>query len=394
MDGVEDGVMKEIAIVNKTVSEKGENVSTVGPWSQNISIQSNIASECAVVMSLEYEQDIISRQTLEIIQQLKGVVLIPVIFVFGSASICLSLIVFYKHGLSSRINLCLFVLECINLINVTYLFVLNVDSLNMPFDTVLEGPVYEFLVNNNLTGLFGFGYAAVFLSALVACERCICVLFPLHSKTLISTQKMAVVIIVAICFIVFPRFIVTARYRIICAFDVRMGRTIRQLAVSEFYFQYKDFINVLDGTFYGIIVSLGGPIVTFVSTLITVFSLNQTIAFRQYSSTSDAIREILLTKMMIILSLENVLLSLPSIFLRIIPVFEPGVRPSGPYNNTCIALSSLVEISTHVNGSINFLVYYFAGTKFRKTVHSVFNYHSKRNRANPSSTSNSFKSLH
>ncbi|PVD32655.1 hypothetical protein C0Q70_08100 [Pomacea canaliculata] len=217
-------VYKEIT--NKTSST--ENSSTVAPWSQNNSSQWG----CALVMSLEYAYDIVSRQALEFIQQLKGVVFIPLISMFGAASICLSLVVFYKHGLSSRINLCLFALELVNLINITYLFVLNVDSLNMPFDTVLEGPVYEFLVNNNLTGLFGFGYAAVFLSALVACERCICVLFPFHSKTLISTQKMAVAVIAGTCFVSFPRFIVTARYRIICAFDVRMDRTIRQLTNS------------------------------------------------------------------------------------------------------------------------------------------------------------------
>ncbi|XP_025091546.1 uncharacterized protein LOC112562480 [Pomacea canaliculata] len=330
-------------------------------------------------MSLEYAYDIVSRQALEFIQQLKGVVFIPLISMFGAASICLSLVVFYKHGLSSRINLCLFALELVNLINITYLFVLNVDSLNMPFDTVLEGPVYEFLVNNNLTGLFGFGYAAVFLSALVACERCICVLFPFHSKTLISTQKMAVAVIAGTCFVSFPRFIVTARYRIICAFDVRMDRTIRQLTVSDFYMKYKDFINVLDGTFYGIIVSLGGPLITFIATLITVFRLNQTIAFRKYSSTSDAIREISLTKTMITLSLENVVLSLPSIVLRVIPIFQPELSPSGRYNNTFIALTSLVEISTHLNGSLNFLVYYFVGTKFRTTVHSIFICHRKKN---------------
>ncbi|XP_025113613.1 type-2 angiotensin II receptor-like [Pomacea canaliculata] len=327
---------------------------------------------CISMVTADYPDDPISQAVEHWISKGKGAIILPVLFLLGTVGICLSLTSFYRQGLKHRINLCLFSLEFIHLLNIAFLFLLNIDSVFLPLDSGVYGPVYQFLVNHRLLGMLGFMYGAMYLTAVASCERCLTVLFPLQSKTLLSTRTMYVVIICGTCLTTLPFFVVTARYQVTCFFDVVKNSTVLKYTVNEYYFKNKDIINAVEGTYFGLILSLGLPFIVCVCTALTGFKLKQTITFRKKTSSSDTRKEAATTKMLIIISIIFLVLSIPNIFIRMVPLFQPEARADGRYNNSFGVLINGAEVGSAMNSSVNVFVYYFSGTKFRENVQEIF----------------------
>ncbi|XP_025113610.1 proteinase-activated receptor 2-like [Pomacea canaliculata] len=333
---------------------------------------SNFSTDCIQVMHQDYPDDPISTEVERLLGKIREAIVMPILFVTGVMGSVVSLVAFYRQNLNNRINLCLFSLELVNLINISFLFILNFDSLYRPFDEGDTGVVGTFMTNSKMLGMLGFMYGAMYLSAVVSCERCFSVLFPLHSKTLISTKVILIVIIFGSCLTVIPFFVVTWSFQVVCFHDIVTNVVVNKPTSGDFYFQHKEVINIIEGTYYGIILSLGIPIVVVISTALTGWKLNQSIAFRKETSTSDTKKETAITKMLVTLSIEFLVLSLPNIIIRIIHLFEPEVRFAGRYNNSYFLLINIAETGSILNSSIDFFVYYSAGTKFRDTVHEMF----------------------
>ena len=82
-------------------------------------------------------------------------------------------------------------------------------------------------------------------------------------------------------------------------------------------------------------------------------------------------KEIGVTKMLIALSIEFFILSIPVIILRIVPVFEPRLSPGDELANFFNLLVGVCEIFSNISSSVNLLVYYTTGRRFRETLHSM-----------------------
>ncbi|XP_025113479.1 FMRFamide receptor-like [Pomacea canaliculata] len=314
--------------------------------------------------------DPVSVQAEQVLTMLKGAVFVPFLFLVGVVSIPISLMAFRQQGLHNRINLCLFSLELVNLVNVTFLLVLNLDSLYTPIEVVSYGPVFQFLQNYRLLGLLGFMYGAVYLSLLVSCERCISILFPLRAKVLFSTSTTFLLILLGTASTSFPFFLIAASYDVICAFDPQTLRSSVAVRANEFYVRHETLVNSLEGVYYGIVLSLGAPVLVFICTAVTGVKLRQTMNFRLHTSSSHAGigKETAVTKMLIVLSVEFLILSLPSVVLRMVPLFETELSVGGRLSRSFHVLFNVAEAASVLNSSINFFVYYFVGSKFRESV--------------------------
>ncbi|KAK7474247.1 hypothetical protein BaRGS_00034490 [Batillaria attramentaria] len=122
-------------------------------------------------------------ETADMMKNVLGAIVLPVLFTIGAPTNSLSMIIFYKHGLRHRINLCLFALSLVDFLYLTFDFILNSDALTtFPFHW--QRVVMEFIVNNHILGFFGLGWASQFLSGVIAGERCLCVVWPLKSQTM------------------------------------------------------------------------------------------------------------------------------------------------------------------------------------------------------------------
>ena len=105
------------------------------------------------------------------------------------------------------------------------------------------GPMFEFIVNHNLTALFGFSWVSQIMSAIIASERCFCVVSPLRSQSILSTRTMAVIIVVVFIVVTGLYFVVAFRYRMMCAYDPATGVYFKMVDWAEFYYKHKVIIR-------------------------------------------------------------------------------------------------------------------------------------------------------
>ena len=320
-------------------------------------------------------ENLISRETEFLFDRIMFTVLIPVLFLIGFPANCINMAVFYKQGLKERINLCLFSLALIDLACLIVVIVFYAERIYIQFTNSEDriGAVYRYLIDNNMGGLFGFGYGPILLSAIISTERCICVLFPLRAQSCVSPKAMGFIIVAGVSVLVLTRFAVSAMYQVTCFYEVRTMRVSWQLYVNDYYFRNKSMIIALNGVFYGFLLTVGCPVIVLIATTITAVRLTNTVRWRSQTSSSLSSKEIGVTKMLIALSIEFFVFSIPVICLRVFPVFESRLRAGGHLANSFKFLVGLAEFFTYMSSSVNFFVYYFTGTRYRDTLRRLFN---------------------
>ena len=351
------------------------------PWTvDNVSQSANSVPENCIVLGInttipwDNPNNLISREAEFLFHRIKTTILIPVLFLIGFPANCINMAVFFKQGLKERINFCLFSLALVDLLSLTGVLAFHADKLFSFTDGERNGAVARFVVNNNLIGLYGIVYGSTFLSVIISTERCICVLFPLRAQRCISTKAIAFIIVVGVSVLVFARFAVTAMYQVTCFYEMRTQRRSWQLYVNSYYFRNQAILNALNGVFYGFCLTVGFPIIVLIMTIITSVRLTHIVRWRSQTSSSLSSKEVGVTKMLIALSIEFFVLSIPIIALRVVPVFEPRLRAGGEFTNSFNVLATLSEICSYVSSSVNLFVYYFTGTKFKQTLQGLLHW--------------------
>ena len=99
--------------------------------------------------------------------------------------------------------------------------------------------MFEFILNHNLSGFFGFEWISQVMSAIIASERCFCVVSPLRSQSVLSTRTMAIIIVVVYIVVLSLYFVVALRYRFVCVYDPTTDMYFKMIDGGEFYYQHK-----------------------------------------------------------------------------------------------------------------------------------------------------------
>ena len=345
----------------------------------NINQSANIIANNCVILGVnatipwDNSRNLISQEAEYHIDRLKSAVFIPILYLIGAPANIVNMVVFFKQSLKERINVCLFSLALVDFVYLTLLFVFYAERIYTQFtDGERYGPVYRYMMNNNVVGLYGFSYGSTLLSAIISTERCVCVLFPLRAQRCIPTKVLTVVIVVSVSVLVSLRFIITAQYQVTCFYEMRTERQSWQVYVTDYHFRNKAMLEALNGVLYGFCLSVGCPVVVLITTTITAISLQQTVRWRSKTSSHvSSAKDIGVTKMLIALSIEFFVLSIPIIVLRVSPVFQPQLNAGGHYANAFLVLLGFAELSSYTSSSVNFFVYYFTGTKYRETLHDL-----------------------
>ncbi|KAL8573487.1 hypothetical protein ACOMHN_047758 [Nucella lapillus] len=317
--------------------------------------------------------NLVSWQTEELFYTICSGLLIPLFFIFGTPANVLNMVVFYKQGLKERINFCLFFLAFIDILHLTPVFIYQAEHVNSWFTGQLRnGDIYRFVINNNLLGFYGFGYGSMLLVSIISTERCVCVLFPLRAQHCIPTKAFAIVVAFTVLTGSFMRFIFTAQNRSGFFYEVKTQRTSWQYVRNDdYYYKNESLLIILEGVFYGFVVSLGCPTLVLITTIITAIKLRQIVRWRsQTSSGMSSPKEIGITKMLICLSVEFIVLSSPLIIVRVSRLF-PSVLNTDYHLNVHRILINCYEVCFYISSSVNFAVYYITGTKYRDTLHAL-----------------------
>ena len=285
----------------------------------------------------------------------------------------LSMVVFVKHGLKERVNLCLFVQSLADILYMTVSFILYADRIYLEIaGATRRGLIVKFMLSNNLIGFYAFNSASRFMTMVIACERCFCVLSPLRSQNVLKTKSMLVIILVAFFFILGAGFVIATRWSLTCIFNPRTNSSSLELYPSNFYLRNKRLIDALDGYIYGIVFQATFLFVVCIATVITVVKLKKVASWREQSSSAAAtVRDVTLTWMLIGCSILFIVCTIPGMIFRTLIVVVPGISLRGRYLNTFAFMTSVTELFGYINSSCNFFIYYTIGSKFRATVHKL-----------------------
>lgn len=347
-------------------------VTAVSPVDFTTNSSSNLSNTCFLTSSYDGSEDLVSPETEFLIGKLKSAVFLPLMFVLGAPANLSNMIVFFKQGLHDRINLCLFCLALVDFTTISFCFLLFAEQIFMFTSHEIYGPLFQSFINNKILLFYSSGNGSNLLSVIIACERCLCVLMPLRAKLLLKTKNMAGIVLTAVPLVCFLRLVVTAKYIARCVFDKRRQLTLMNITVTEYAARYKELLDFLDGIFYGFIIGVGCPIVVLITTVITTVKLWQTVSWRKQTASANAKKEVAVTKMLILLSIEFLIFSLPRVLLRVYPLFKAEFSAKGKYQYFFFACVSINEVCISMGSASSFIVYYISSSKYRKIWHSLF----------------------
>ena len=211
------------------------------------------------------------------------------------------------------------------------------------------------------------------ITTVIACERCFCVLSPLRSQTVIKTRTAAIFLLLASLCVLAILFIATTRWSLACVYDPVSNSTSRTIYSRKFYRENKEFVDTLTGY----VVSLALPAlyigVVSTSTAITLVKLRKVAAWReQTSSATMSSREVALTRMLVGIAVLYVICLMPVLALGVAILSVSEFSLHGRYYNIFNLMVSIFELFSYINSSVNFFVYCFLGSSFKKTLREMF----------------------
>ncbi|KAL8616030.1 hypothetical protein ACOMHN_014992 [Nucella lapillus] len=228
--------------------------------------------------------NILSRKTdLWVSTVFIGTIVLPVLFAVGVPGNILSAVVFKTQGLKDRINLCLFSLALADLLVLVSNFCLT------------EEKVYRDLVGFSaffityFPGITGVTWVSQFLSAVIASERCFCVVSPLQAQRRLKTSSMAGVIVLCSALLLGGMLgIAGPKHTAVCMFDPLTNRTKDIVYVTRYYLDNKELLDIFDVFFYATAFPAIFLLVVIVTTVVTAVKLRHVLAWRQSNAKSGA----------------------------------------------------------------------------------------------------------
>ena len=364
--------------------------STISSVLENSTANLTIPKGCQVVrfentefLPWDNPDNIVSAEVEDIARRVKDT-LLPVFFLIGGPANVINMAVYYKQGLKDRVNLCLFALSLADELFLVHTMLLFGEQIHVQFTTKERfGPMLRFMTNNNLVGFFGFSWVSQILSAIIASERCLCVLSPLRFQTLLQTRTMAVIITAVYLVVVGVYFVVATRYRIACVFDPSSNTAQYTTVAGEFYQKHQRLINYLDSFVYGAGIPVVMITVVTAATITTAMKIRQAAAWRagtssakgssssSSSSSSISPQELALTKMLIGVSVLFIVCVSPFALFRFVWLFLPEMDIGRRNQNFYLTGIWTLESFSYVNSSFNIFVYYTMGSRYRDTFRSL-----------------------
>ncbi|KAL8611206.1 hypothetical protein ACOMHN_013637 [Nucella lapillus] len=339
-------------------------------------------SECltlnlSAIQFHDESKDVVSAEVSNLFINVLHGVLLPALFFIGFPSNIINMAVFYQHGLKHRINLCLFSLSLVDLILVTFAFLVFVEKLGGKDLTTTYrdvGYLPQMFVKARVYGLYsGSASASQFVSAVIAGERCICIMWPLKASAVLKTKTIGVLLLLGILPIYAGRIVVALRYHVVCIVDVMTEQPLLFVTSSEFYRVHSHLVNVLESFVYGLGLAVALCIFIIITTFITALNLRKSTEFQKESSTAGlSARNVAVTRMLVYLSLQFIVLSSPNTLIRATLFFLPQLSTTGHWANLYFCLMTVTELCSILNSTFNFLVYYFFGSKYRKSLQEMF----------------------
>ena len=275
-------------------------------------------------------------------------------------------------------------------INISYCALGISDALSVPFMTWHAICFFPVFAKWNITRLIevptGGAPAEVFfmvtawITACISLERCLCVLFPFKVKTFVTRRRTIMTIITIFTVITLPLFsMYSFLYQLEMKFDFAKNRTFLLVRYRNTPLANKiyDFSYMCKGIFLNLL-----PLfIVLICTVFLAIQLKINAKWRRGNSSSTAQedptdkrktgKDMRVAKTVLLIAVAFIFLAILSAVRQFIAFLWPAFRPVGAYRNMYITISRLSFLLLEVNSSVNFIIYYKMGTKFRNTVRQM-----------------------
>lgn len=331
-----------------------------------------------VLNSTNFSSEILSSDILTTEQAaifiLVNIVMLSFIISFlGIIGNIINLVVFLKQGFENTINICFFGLAisdtcCL----VSLLWV----SICMNPLVIFSGAPWVPIDFVYLTGAWPHhisGRITSYITVYVTAERCVCIIFPLKVKQIMTSTKTTV----SVCLIYILNILMLCPEYVTAylawTFFPKYNATLLAIAHRSGKEQTSGLIFFLN--------SISG-LVSFVSvvvlTAILAVKLKKASIWRiqaksaNISADAMSSRDQKTIKMVSLIATVLIICFTPGVVVSMVTFIEPDFDLKRKYGNTMASLWTVALVSQAVNSSINIVLYYKMSTKFRETFRVIF----------------------
>ncbi|XP_025097638.1 uncharacterized protein LOC112565953 [Pomacea canaliculata] len=330
-----------------------------------------------IVPPWSHPDNIVHYKAVAEIELFYHVVLKPAVLVLAVVTNIINCIVFRRQGLMDRMNLCLFVLSLVDMTYLVYSMTFSITYWIKLSDLEVGDFIYYSARCYGMGVSYGLRETSSCINTVIAVERCLCVLFPLRAKYLVSTTTMgillvAIVITMQVAFVTNPikNFIFQAN-------DGDTNETWWNQTLSDSW-QKNEFLRAYD-KIEDTVMQIVLPVLNFLlvsgATAITVVSLRAAILWRQKTSSANSeayFQQVALTKMLVLVSCAFVTSKLPMISITITRIVHPSFAPSGCQYNLYKVFEMMSRYFPYLHSSCTFFIYYFSSLRFRTEVQRIW----------------------
>ena len=302
---------------------------------------------------------------------------------FGLPGNILTIIIYVKIGLSESINISTCALGVSDILAVSFItwnaicFIpafLQLDVRFIPSEIVVftGGATSEM-----------FGATTAWVTAYISCERCLCVVFPLKIRHIITRQR-SVLIIITIFTINIVSSLTTylTVYNFVVTYDVEKNKTVLGLkltnsseadALYNFNFVFSSvFMNLLPLAFI-LVFSITLVIHMKRNALWRLQAANETVNPTNINSSDNRAQrkymaDMRVSKTVLTVSVASCILGFLYAVRSLMAAVVPGFQPMQTYGAEYKLSSRLLLLVSEINSSMNFAIYYKMGSKFRGTL--------------------------
>ncbi|KAL8568438.1 hypothetical protein ACOMHN_064321 [Nucella lapillus] len=349
----------------------------VHSYNNNNNTNSSHTPFSSVFIPCDNPRNVVSPFVAEIVDLVVYAGIFPVLVTCGVITNVINMAVFARQGLSDRIRLCLFSLAVSDIGFLLFLMCGKSYALISQVDPV-AGNLWLQQHNGPVLGNYlAFLSISNTVTAIIAVERCRCVVSPFKAVTFLRTKYMGVLItVVSVAILVVENVSLTLKYQTVQISDPLTNNTAFISRLTPFYLRHRTIIDIFDIYLVSVTVPLLSLIVVIVCTTAIILRLKVSASWRRKSAsnmTSMEKKETVMTRMLVTMCCVYVATMTPSVGRALVLFVRlPGFLITGFLCNIFKASTACTLLLEAVNASVNFLIYVKQSSQYRATLHQMF----------------------
>lgn len=292
---------------------------------------------------------------------------------FGIIANLINMIVFYRQGLNTTINISLFAMAVSDLSCVMLQLWYIICAVPVFVDSGLPLVFSDFQYYTGGIPHQACSKITCLITVYITAERCLCITFPLKIKQIITLQRTTFVIVsIYISPLIFGIPLYSTAY---IDWKFYPGRNRSLLGLS--FTPTKGRIEKLVYSFHAIsLVASVAAVVVFTSILIR--KLRQKAAWRKTANAHAKVSETFSDKdrttmsMVVLIASILIVCYTPGVISSLITFCEPQFSMGGRFYNMYYILWSFAFLLETANSSVNIFLYLKMSTKYRRTFYNLF----------------------